>query len=103
MRINHNISAMITEGALFRTGRDVAKNLERLSTGLRINRASDDAAGLGVSENLRTQVRGTAQATRNALDGIAAINIAEGAANEVSDRVTASSPKPIIVPAVFAS
>jgi flagellin len=85
MRINHNISAMITEGALFKTGREVSKNLERLSTGLRINRASDDAAGLGVSENLRTQVRGTAQATRNALDGISAINIAEGAANEVSD------------------
>jgi flagellin len=62
----------------------MSKNLERLSTGLRINRASDDAAGLGVSENLRTQVRGTAQATKNALDGIAAINIAEGAANEIS-------------------
>jgi flagellin len=63
----------------------MTKSLERLSTGLRINRASDDAAGLGVSENLRTQVRGTAQAMRNAQDGIAAISIAEGAANEVSD------------------
>jgi flagellin len=60
-------------------------SLERLSTGLRINRASDDAAGLGVSENLRTQVKGTNQAMRNAQDGIAAITIAEGAANEVSD------------------
>lgn len=84
MRINHNISAMITQGSLFKVGRDLAKNLEKLSTGLRINRASDDAAGLGVSENLRTQVRGTAQAKKNALDGIAAITIAEGAANEVS-------------------
>ena len=84
MRINHNISAMITQGSLFQVGRALAKNLEKLSTGLRINRASDDAAGLGVSENLRTQVRGTAQAKKNALDGIAAITIAEGAANEVS-------------------
>jgi flagellin len=84
MRINHNISAMITQGSLFKVGRSLAKNLEKLSTGLRINRASDDAAGLGVSENLRTQVRGTAQAKKNALDGIAAITIAEGAANEVS-------------------
>lgn len=85
MRINHNIPSMVTQGALYRTGRNLTKNLEKLSTGLRINRASDDAAGLGVSENLRTQVRGTAQAKRNALDGIAAISIAEGAANEVSD------------------
>jgi flagellin len=84
MRINHNISSMVTQGALFLVGRDLGKSLERLSTGLRINRSSDDAAGLGVSENLRAQVRGLAQAQRNALDGIAAINIAEGAANEIS-------------------
>jgi flagellin len=84
MRINHNISAMITQSALYSTNVNLSKSLERLSTGLRINRASDDAAGLGVSENLRTQVNGTAQANRNAQDGIAAMNIAEGAANEVS-------------------
>ena len=84
MRINHNISAMITQGALYAVNRDMSKSLERLSTGLRINRASDDAAGLGVSENLRTQVLGTAQANRNAQDGIAALTIAEGAANEIS-------------------
>lgn len=84
MRINHNISSMITQNSLFSVGRDMSKSLERLSTGLRINRASDDAAGLGVSENLRTQVKGTAQAKRNAQDGIAAITIAEGAANEIS-------------------
>ena len=84
MRINHNISSMITQGSLFKTNRSLAKNLEKLSTGLRINRASDDAAGLGVSENLRTQVQGTAQAKKNAQDGIAAITIAEGAANEIS-------------------
>jgi len=84
MRINHNISSMITQGALNGTNRAMGKNIERLSTGLRVNRASDDAAGLGVSENLRTQVRGTAQAIRNAQDGIAALTIAEGAANEIS-------------------
>lgn len=84
MRINHNIPSMITQGALYGTTRALGKNLEKLSTGLRVNRASDDAAGLGVSENLRTQVRGTAQAKKNAMDGIAAITIAEGAANEIS-------------------
>jgi len=84
MRINHNIPSLVTQGSLFKTNRSMAKNLERLSTGLRINRASDDAAGLGVSENLRTQVRGTSQAIKNAMDGIAALNIAEGAANEIS-------------------
>ena len=75
---------MITQGSLYQVNREMSKSLERLSTGLRINRASDDAAGLGVSENLRTQVNGTAQASKNAQDGIAALTIAEGAANEVS-------------------
>jgi len=84
MRINHNISSMTTRGALFSANRAVAKNLEKLSTGLRINRASDDAAGLSISENLRAQVKGTGQAKKNALDGISLLNIAEGAANEVT-------------------
>jgi len=85
MRINHNISAMTTQSSMYKVNRDMSKSLERLSTGLRINTAADDAAGLGVSENLRTQVKGTAQAMRNAQDGIAAISTAEGAANEISD------------------
>jgi flagellin len=84
MRINHNISAMITQSALYSTNLNLSTSLERLSTGLRINSAADDAAGLGVSENLRTQVNGTAQANRNAQDGIAALTIAEGAGNEIS-------------------
>lgn len=84
MRINHNIPSMATQNSMFQVNRSMNKSLERLSTGLRINRASDDAAGLSVSENLRTQVMGTSQAMRNAQDGIAAINIAEGAANEIS-------------------
>lgn len=84
MRINHNISAMITQSALYSTNAALSTSLQRLSTGLRINSAADDAAGLGVSENLRSQVNGTAQANQNAQDGIAALNIAEGAGNEVS-------------------
>ena len=85
MRINHNINAMVTQGALYKSNKLLGNSLERLSTGLRINRASDDAAGLAISENLRTQVRGAAQAKRNSMDAVAALNIAEGAANEVSE------------------
>jgi flagellin len=85
MRINHNISSMMTQGALYKVSTDMGKSIEKLSTGLRINRASDDAAGLAISEKLRSQVQGTAQAQRNAMDGIAAMNIAEGAAGEISD------------------
>lgn len=85
MRINHNINSMITQNALSATGKDLGKSLEKLSTGLRINRASDDAAGLSVSEQLRTQVRGLGRAKSNAQDGIALLQIAEGAANEISD------------------
>ncbi len=83
MRINHNISSMVTQGALAGVGRELNKSLERLSTGLRINRASDDAAGLSVSEQLRTQVSGMGKAKGNASDGIALLNIAEGAVNEI--------------------
>lgn len=84
-RINHNIPSMITGAALANVGRSLQKSLEKLSTGLRINRASDDAAGLSVSESLRTQVRGLAMNKRNALDGISALQIAEGSMNEISD------------------
>ena len=83
-RINHNINAMITTSALRQNNGSLATSLQRLSTGLRINRAADDAAGLSVSEKIRTQVRGTGAAARNAGDGIALLNIAEGALNEVS-------------------
>lgn len=82
-RINHNIPAMITGSSLRQTNRNLQKSLERLSTGLRINRAADDAAGLSVSEQLRTQVRGLNMGARNIQDGIALLNIAEGALNEV--------------------
>lgn len=84
MRINHNISSMITQTALGNANHSLSKNLERLSTGLKINRASDDAAGLSVSENLRAQIRGLGKAKQNGKDGIALLQIAEGAANEIS-------------------
>jgi flagellin len=82
-RINHNIPAMITGNALRQVDRDLQKSLERLSTGMRINRASDDAAGLSVSEQLRTQVRGLNMGARNIQDGISLVNVAEGALIEV--------------------
>ncbi|NLB63859.1 MAG: flagellin [Fibrobacter sp.] len=83
MRINHNISAMITQSALGNADNSMGKSLEKLSTGLRVNRASDDAAGLAVSERLRAQVRGLGRAKMNAQDGIALLQIAEGALNEM--------------------
>ncbi|MBF0432931.1 MAG: flagellin [Fibrobacteria bacterium] len=84
MRINHNIAAMITHNSGRQQHISLSKSLEKLSTGLRINRASDDAAGLSVSEQLRTQIRGLKMAQRNAGDGIGLLQIAEGAANEIS-------------------
>jgi flagellin len=85
MRINHNISSMTTTSTLYKSNKELGKSLEKLSTGLRINRSSDDAAGLAISENLRTQIRGAAQAQRNAMDGTSMLQVAEGAANEISD------------------
>ena len=61
----------------------MSKSMEKLSSGLRINRAADDAAGLAISEGMRAQIRGTAQATRNAQDGISLVQTAEGSLNEM--------------------
>jgi flagellin len=74
---------MITGNALRANDRTTQKSLEKLSTGLRINRAADDAAGLSVSEQLRTQVRGLNMGGRNAQDGVSLVNIAEGALTEL--------------------
>ncbi|WP_317259154.1 flagellin [Paenibacillus sp. J5C2022] len=82
MRINHNIAALNTNRQLAANGFNSSKNLEKLSSGLRINRAGDDAAGLAISEKMRGQIRGLEQATRNAQDGISLIQTAEGALNE---------------------
>lgn len=82
MRINHNISALNAWRALGQTDNAMTKSLERLSSGLRINRAADDAAGLAISEKMRGQIRGLNQAIRNAQDAISLIQTAEGALNE---------------------
>ena len=82
LRVNHNISAIRAYTDLNGVSQRLGKSVERLSSGLRINRAADDAAGLTISEKLRRQVRGLARATLNAQDGISMIQSAEGALNE---------------------
>ena len=86
-RIENNIAAINTNRNLDKTGRALQKNIERLSSGLRINRAGDDAAGLSVANRLRTQVQGLNQAVTNASDGINLINVAEGALEETTTRL----------------
>ncbi|WP_417564402.1 flagellin [Microbacterium sp.] len=83
MQINTNVSALNAYRNLASTQNDLSKSLEKLSSGLRINRAADDAAGLAISEGLRSQVNGLNVAARNAQDGISVIQTAEGALTEV--------------------
>jgi flagellin len=83
MQINTNVSALNAYRNLSNTQNDLSKSLEKLSSGLRINRAADDAAGLAISEGLRSQVNGLNVAARNAQDGISVIQTAEGALTEV--------------------
>ena len=85
MIINHNIASMNTHNQLAINNSATSKSIEKLSSGLRINRAADDAAGLSISEKMRGQIRGLTQASRNAQDGISLIQTAEGALNEVSN------------------
>lgn len=82
MRIQHNIAAMNANRQLGINNNSVAKNLEKLSSGYKINRAGDDAAGLAISEKMRSQIRGLDQAANNANDGISLVQTAEGALNE---------------------
>ena len=83
MKINHNIPALNAYRNLYQNQMNTSKNLEKLSSGLRINRAADDAAGLAISEKMRSQIRGIKQAERNSLDGISLMQTAEGAMTEV--------------------
>lgn len=83
MRINNNIPALNTHRLLNMNTEGLQKSLERLSSGKRINRASDDAAGLAISQKMEAQIRGLRQASRNSLDGVSLIQTAEGALNEV--------------------
>ena len=85
MIINHNMSAMFAQRSLGITDVNVTKNIEKLSSGLRINRAGDDASGLAVSEKMRSQIRGLNQASRNALDGVSFIQTSEGYLQESQD------------------
>jgi flagellin len=83
LRINNNIEAFNAHRELEGTQLALSKSMEKLSSGLRINRAADDAAGLAISEKMRAQINGLDQAHRNALDGISMVQTGEGALNEV--------------------
>jgi len=83
LRVNTNVEAFNAHRNLSATSTALSKSMEKLSSGLRINRAADDAAGLAISEGMRAQIRGTAQASRNAQDGISLVQTAEGSLNEM--------------------
>jgi flagellin len=85
MVVQHNLTAMNSNRMLGITTGAQAKSTEKLSSGYKINRAADDAAGLSISEKMRKQIRGLTQASANAQDGISAVQTAEGALNEVHD------------------
>ena len=85
MIINHNMSAMYANRTLGARGNDIAGNIEKLSSGMRINKGGDDASGLAVSEKLRSQIRGLNQAERNIENGVSFIQTAEGYLQETQD------------------
>ena len=85
MIINHNIAALNTHRQLGAANNAQMNSMEKLSSGLRINSAEDDAAGLSISEKMRGQIRGLEQASKNSQDGISMIQTAEGALNETHD------------------
>ncbi|MDR0998667.1 MAG: flagellin [Treponema sp.] len=85
MIINHNLSAIFADRSLKVTQESLSKNIEKLSSGLRINRAGDDASGLAVSEKMRSQIRGLHQASANAANGISFIQTSEGYLQETED------------------
>lgn len=84
LRINTNTASLNAQRVLYSTKLNLDKSMEKLASGYRINRAGDDAAGLAISENLRAQIRGLKQASRNANDGISLVQVAEGSMNEIS-------------------
>lgn len=85
LRIATNVPSINGQRQLFNTNLNLARSLERLSSGFRINRAADDAAGLAISENMRAQIRGLKQANRNANDGVSLVQVAEGGLSEISN------------------
>lgn len=87
LRINTNVPSIAAQRALKISSKGLSDNFRKLSTGERITRASDDAAGLAISENMKAQIRGFRQARRNAEDGVSMVQVAEGALAEVSNMV----------------
>ncbi|MBK7960614.1 MAG: flagellin FliC [Bdellovibrionales bacterium] len=87
MRVSTNVAAINAQRNLTGTQRSLTKSMAQLSSGLRINQAADDAAGLAISENLKAQIRSGRQASRNANDGISMVQTAEGGLNEISNIV----------------
>ncbi|MEW6055444.1 MAG: flagellin [Bdellovibrionota bacterium] len=85
LRVNTNIASLNSQRHLRLTRQNLDRSLERLSSGSKINRAGDDAAGLAISENLRAQIRGLGQAERNAMDGVSLVQVAEGGLQEISN------------------
>ncbi|MBU8871896.1 MAG: flagellin, partial [Gemmatimonadales bacterium] len=85
MRINTNVASLNTQRHLSNSTISFGKSMEKLSSGLRINRAGDDAAGLAISEGLKSDIRALDQAARNAADGISLVQTGEGALDEVSN------------------
>ena len=85
LRIGTNVAALNAQKNLYMTNINANRSMARLASGMRINQAADDAAGLAISENLKGQIRGIRQANRNANDGISLVQVAEGSLNEVSN------------------
>jgi flagellin len=85
LSVYNNVEAMNAHRLLSNTNSQLSKSMERLSSGLRINRAADDAAGLAVSEGMRSQIRGMNVASRNAQDGVSMVQVADGALSNVGD------------------
>lgn len=88
MRITTNVASINAQRTLASTQKEIGKSFAQLSSGSRITKAADDAAGLGISENLKSQIRSYAQASRNASDGISMVQVAEGGLGEISNILT---------------
>ncbi|ASD64845.1 flagellin N-terminal helical domain-containing protein [Bdellovibrio bacteriovorus] len=88
MRISTNVSAINAQRTMVNSQREIGKSMSQLASGSRINKAADDAAGLAISENLKSQIRSLGQASRNANDGISMVQTAEGGLSEISNILT---------------
>ncbi|MEN0058211.1 MAG: flagellin [Bdellovibrio sp.] len=88
MRISTNVSAINAQRTMITSQREIGKSMQQLASGSRINKAADDAAGLAISENLKSQIRSLSQASRNANDGISMVQTAEGGLSEISNILT---------------